>query len=376
MDSKSTRTRASAPAHEDPTEHEDPVVSAREAGLRYVTDANPGIRRRRRGDVFEYLTPDGTLITDEREIERIKHIGIPPAWTDVWISPTARGHIQATGRDAKGRKQYRYHPRWREVRDENKYHRMVDFGESLPGIRERTAHDLALPGLPREKVLATIVQLLDTTLVRIGNEEYARENESFGLTTLREDHVEVEGATVHFDFKGKSGKEHVIDVKNRKLASIVRRLHELPGQEVFQYVDAHGTRHAIQSEDVNEYLREITGHDFTAKDFRTWGGTVIAARELTTLGVFESVTQGKKNVTQAIKTAAEHLGNTPAICKKSYVNPQLLEAYLEGTLLRAMLDLARQTIPETWQKLHPDEIEVLAFLKAGEDATAKRAKAG
>jgi DNA topoisomerase-1 len=341
----------------------DPRESAREAGLRYVSDRMPGIRRKRSGKGFRYIAPDGQTIRDAHELDRIKHIGIPPAWTDVWICPNPRGHIQATGRDAKGRKQYRYHKRWAETRDEVKYERMIAFGEALPTIRERVAHDLALRGLPREKALATVVALLDDTLARVGNEEYARENESFGLTTLRQDHVDVAGASVRFEFRGKSGKEHRIEVRNRTLASIVRRYLDLPGNELFQYLDEHGQRHVIQSDDVNEYLREITGADFTAKDFRTWGGTTLALRNLRDLGGFESQTEAQRNVHQAIVAAARRLGNTPAICRKSYVNPRVIEAYLEGVLLSAIARLAASPLPQGLEALHPEEIETLMFLK-------------
>ena len=346
----------------------DPRVSAKAAGLRYVHDSMPGIGRKRSGKGFHYTGPDGQPICDAAELERIKHIGIPPAWTDVWICPNPRGHIQATGRDARGRKQYRYHVRWAEARDEVKYERMVAFGEALPTIRERVARDLAQPGLPREKALATVVALLDDTLARIGNEEYARENESFGLTTLRQDHVDVEGARVAFEFRGKSGKEHHIEVRNRKLASIVRRYLDLPGYDLFQYFDTEGQRHTIQSDDVNAYLRDITGQEFTAKDFRTWGGTTLALRHLRELGGFESQTQASHNVQQAITAAARRLGNTPAICRKSYVNPRIIEAYLEGALLSAIAQLATQPPPPSLDKLRTEEIETLLFLKDLEHA--------
>lgn len=353
---------------EDHTLAPDPRESARAAGLRYVHDRMPGIRRKRAGKGFHYTGPDGQPIRDASELERIKRIGIPPAWTDVWICPTPRGHIQATGRDARGRKQYRYHERWAEVRDEVKYERMVAFGEALPAIRERVARDLARPGLPRAKALATVVALLDDTLARIGNEEYARENESFGLTTLRQDHVDVVGARVAFEFRGKSGKEHHIEVRNRKLASIVRRYLDLPGYELFQYLDPEGQRHSIQSDDVNEYLRDITGQEFTAKDFRTWGGTTLALRQLRELGGFETPTQASHNVRQAITMVARRLGNTPAICRKSYVNPRIIEAYLEGALLTAIAQVATQAPPPNLDKLRREEIETLIFLKDMEHA--------
>lgn len=341
----------------------DARASAREAGLRYVSDSMPGIRRKRAGKGFSYVAPDGQRISDKREIERLNHIGIPPAWTDVWICPSPRGHLQATGRDAKGRKQYRYHPKWAAARDEVKYERMVAFGEALPTIRKQVARDLTRTGLPREKALATVVTLLDDTLARIGNEEYARENDSFGLTTLRQEHVDVEGSSVRFEFRGKSGKQHHIEVRNRKLASIVRRYLDLPGYELFQYLDEHGQRHVIQSDDVNDYLREITGQDFTAKDFRTWGGTTLAMRSLRDLGGFDSESEGRQHVQEAIAAAARRLGNTPAICRKSYVNPRIIEAYLEGALLAAIARLSAAPVPPGLDQLRPEEAETLMFLK-------------
>ena len=348
----------------------DPKDSARAAGLRYVHDAMPGIRRAREGDHFLYYAPDGAQITDEREIERVSRLGVPPAWTDVWICPNPRGHIQATGRDAKGRKQYRYHPHWAQVRDEAKYERMVAFGEQLPAIRARVEHDLSLPELPREKALATVVALLDRTLIRIGNEAYARDNDAYGLTTLRQDHVDVAGASVRFEFRGKSGKEQKIEVKNRKLASIVRKYLDLPGYELFQYVDAEGQRHSIESDDVNAYLRDTTGLDFTAKDFRTWGGTTTALRALRELGGCETQTEAKKRVADAIKVAAEQLGNTPVICRKSYVNPGIIEAYLQGALFSAIEDLMRDPIPPELAALRPEEIETLVYLRHMRDKAA------
>ena len=350
----------------------DPRETARVAHLRYVSDRMPGIRRKRTAKGFRYVAPDGAPIHDAAEIERINHIGIPPAWTDVWISPTPRGHILATGRDAKGRKQYRYHPRWAETRDEVKYERMIAFGEALPAIREQVARDLARPGLPREKALATVVTLLDATLARVGNEEYARENDSYGLTTLRQNHVDVEGASVRFEFRGKSGKQHRLEVRNRKLASIVRRYLDLPGFELFQYLDEHGERHVIQSDDVNEYLRAITGREFTAKDFRTWGGTTLALRNLRELGGFASETESKHNVNEAIKAAAQRLGNTPAICRRSYVNPRIIEAYLEGALLSTIAQLTAAPLTPDLDKLRTEEIETLMFLKDQEQAQQAR----
>lgn len=353
--------------------HEEPEESARAAGLRYVTDKTPGIRREQHGEDFVYVSPSGTRISEEQELERIKSLAIPPAWTDVWICTNPRGHIQATGHDAKGRKQYRYHPKWQAVRAETKYHRSVAFGEALPRIRERIEADLARPGLPREKVLAAIVRLLDETAIRIGNEEYAKENESYGLTTMHNEHADVEGATVRFQFKGKSGKDHEVEVEDRRVARIIRKLEDLPGQHLFEYKDENGEVHSVESSDVNDYLREISGEDFTAKDFRTWEATVIVAHELRGVGAAETKTATKHNEKEAISKAAEHLGNTPTILKKSYVHPAVLEGYENGALLAAnpARELARRP------GLHPEEAEVLAFLHvAAGEAAAQVARAG
>jgi DNA topoisomerase I len=341
----------------------DPYESAKVAGLRYVTDAHPGIRRKRAGKGFTYIGIDGTPIRDPRELHRIKALGIPPAWTEVWICPLPHGHLQATGRDAKGRKQYRYHTRWREVRDQTKYEQMCVFGEALPLIRKQVEHDLALPGLPRAKVLATVLRLLETTLIRVGNEEYARANDSFGLTTLRDEHVDITGATLRFQFRGKSGMEHMIEIHDRRLARIVRRCQDLPGQELFQYVDDEGQHRTIDSADVNEYLRQMTGQDFTTKDFRTWAGAVLATEALQACGACESVTQLKKNVVQAIKAVASRLGNTPAICRKCYVHPLIIEAYLAGSLIETLTALAEQDHAYTSHGLSSQERLVLRFLQ-------------
>jgi DNA topoisomerase-1 len=340
-----------------------PVASAKAAGLRYVSDTMPGIRRKRAGKHFSYIGLDGKPIHDKKELERIRAIGIPPAWTNVWICPNPRGHIQATGRDAKGRKQYRYHTQWRKIRDETKYDRMVDFGKALPHIREHVAHDLALAGMPREKILAAVVRLLDRTSIRVGNEEYARENGSFGLTTMRNDHVDVEGSEIQFHFRGKGGKEHTIDIKDRQLARIVKKCQDLPGHELFEYIDENKELRTIESDDVNEYLRQISGHDFTAKDFRTWAGTVTATCALQDLGEYESQTQAKKNVVRAIEVAAQHLGNTPTICRKSYVHPEVIDAYLNGALLEALDQHNEHAIQQALHGLRPEEIAVLDFLQ-------------
>ncbi|CAA9551888.1 Hypothetical protein PA2244 (similar to DNA topoisomerase IB, but possibly involved in glycosyl-transfer) [uncultured Synechococcales cyanobacterium] len=341
----------------------DPVESAKSAGLRYVTDDSPGIRRKRSGKGFSYIGLDGKPIHDPEELKRIKSIGIPPAYTDVWICTLPNGHLQATGRDAKGRKQYRYHVRWRRVRDETKYGRMMIFGLKLPQIRKRLEQDLARPGLPREKVLATVVRLLETTLIRVGNEEYAKENRSFGLTTMRDRHVDISGSTIQFQFRGKSGKEHTIDLKDRRLAKIVKRCRDIPGYELFQYLDEQGQRQTIDSTDVNEYLREITGEDFTAKDFRTWSGTVFAAIALQEFEAFDSEAQAKKNIVRAIETVSERLGNTPSICRKCYVHPAVIDAYLDGTLAHTLEQRVEQEMAETLDELRPEETAVMAFLQ-------------
>jgi DNA topoisomerase-1 len=332
-----TRSRPGVPLQPDS------VASAKAAGLRYVSDDRPGLRRRRAGKGFSYLDLDGRPIRDPEVRKRIEALAIPPAWHDVWIAPDPRGHLQATGRDHRGRKQYRYHPRWRTVRDESKYGRMMAFGRALPRIRERIEADLDRPGLPREKVLATVVRLLETTLIRVGNEEYARANGSFGLTTMRDRHVSVTPSSVRFGFRGKGGIWHTIDLNDRRLARVVKRCRDLPGQELFQYIDEDGTCQKIDSEDVNDYLRAITGADFTAKDFRTWAGTVLAALALREFEAFDTKTQAKKNVIRAIEAVAERLGNTPSVCRKCYVHPEIIDAYLDGTMLE-FLGLLQQRL--------------------------------
>ncbi len=357
------RARRSAPEQQqEPELIKDPATSAEAAGLRYISDTGPGITRRRAGKHFSYLGLDGAPIRDRAELDRIKGLGIPPAWKDVWICPDPLGHIQATGRDAKGRKQYRYHPRWREIRDETKYGRMMAFGRALPRIRERTNQDLARRGLPREKVLATVVRLLEATLIRVGNEEYARTNESFGLTTMRDDHVDVQDSKIHFHFRGKSGVEHTVDLKDRRLAAVVRRSQDLPGQELFQYIDEDGERQTIDSGDVNEYLREITGEDFTAKDFRTWAGTVLAAQALQEFGEFDSEAHAKRNVVAAIEAVASRLGNTRAISRKSYVHPAIIEGYMDGSMRQTLKERAEEEL-EDLKDLPPEEAAVLVLLR-------------
>jgi DNA topoisomerase I len=315
--------------------HPDPVDSARAAGLRYTNDTMPGIQRVRHGTSFRYVGPDGKVIRAEAELQRIRALVIPPAWTDVWISTDPRGHLQATGRDARRRKQYRYHARWREVRDDTKYYRLLAFAQILPTVRRRTYEDLGRAGLSKEKVLAAVVQLLEKTLIRVGNDEYARQNHSFGLTTLRDAHVKVMGGRLRFSFKGKSGIEHEIDLSDRRLARIVKACRDIPGYELFQYYDEEGARQAIGSADVNEYLQEITGNDFTSKDFRTWAGTVLAAQLLRAFARAESDAQAKRNIVQAVEAVAKRLGNTKAVCRKCYIHPAVFNAYLDGTILKA-----------------------------------------
>lgn len=347
----------------------DPKVSARDAGLRYVTDAQPGFSRRRSGKGFRYLTPDGKPLRDPETLKRIRSLVIPPAWTDVWIATSANAHLQATGRDARGRKQSRYHPRWRAVRDETKYERMLQFAEALPGLRKRVDHDLRLPGLPREKILATLVSLLETTHIRVGNDAYARENKSFGLTTMRTRHVEVEGSAITFSFQGKSKVHHTINLHDRRLAAIVKRCADLPGYDLFQYVDAEGARHSVGSADVNDYLREITGEHYTAKDFRTWAGSVMACCRLLSFEPFTTVAEAKKNVVQAIAQVASRLGNTAAVCRKCYVHPEVLESYFGGQIahLRDALHGDRKRARAV-RALEQDEQALVALLR-----TRKRA---
>jgi DNA topoisomerase-1 len=341
----------------------DPPAAARAAGLRYVHDDRPGIRREPADDGFRYIDAKGEPVEDEATLKRIKSLAIPPAWTDVWICPQTNGHLQATGRDARGRKQYRYHPKWRTVRDEVKYERMIRFGKALPQIRKEVDRALSLPGLPREKVLATIVYLLEATMMRIGNDEYARENKSYGLTTLRNRHVRIDGSEVEFRFRGKSGVYHDVKVHDRRLARIIQRTRDLPGQDLFQYLDDEGETHTIGSADVNEYLHTITGEDYTAKDFRTWSGTVLAAMALQEFEKVDSDAQAKKNVVRAIESVSEKLGNTPSVCRKCYVHPAVLDSYLDGTMLEGLRALAEEQLVEELQDLQPEEAAVLAMLE-------------
>jgi DNA topoisomerase I len=341
----------------------DPIASAQAIGLHYVTDESPGIRRQPRGKKgFVYLDPDGNPIREAGEIKRIESLAIPPAYQTVWICPLPNGHLQATGRDAKGRKQYRYHPQWRSIRDQTKFTRMIVFSQALPHIRSRLEHDLSLPGLPKEKVLAAILRLMELTRIRVGNEEYVRTNQSYGLTTLRDEHVNIAGTTIQFQFRGKSGVDHAIKVTDKRLAKIVKRCQDIPGQELFQYCDQNGEYQTIGSADVNNYLRDISGQDFTAKDFRTWAGTVLAASELADIGHFTSATAAKKNVTQAIKTVALHLGNQPATCRKYYVHPAILNAYLNASLHEVMAKHSEAMV-ESAHALRPAELAVVAMLE-------------
>jgi DNA topoisomerase-1 len=354
----------------------DPVESAKAAGLRYVSDRMPGIGRRRSGKGFRYLDADGKAVRDHEVLHRIRSLVIPPAWTEVWICPLAHGHIQAVGLDARGRKQYRYHPRWREVRDETKYHRMIAFGQSLPVIRARVDQELRRPGLPREKVLATIVRLLETTLIRVGNEEYAKENGSYGLTTMRNRHVDVTGSTICFEFRGKSGVKHAVRVNDRRLARIIERCQDLPGQELFQYAGEDGELKPIDSADVNEFLKEVSGQDFTAKDFRTWAGTVLAARALQEFAAIDADAPRKQNVVRAIESVAERLGNTKAVCRKCYVHPAVIDSYLDGTLAETLAQKAEQELAESLSELEPEEAAVLVLLERRLREEARRGTAG
>lgn len=323
---------SSARSRERTAEISDATRSARAAGLHYVSDDRPGITRKRRGKGFVYHGPDGRRVTDEDTLARIRKLAIPPAYTDVWICLDPRGHVQATARDARGRKQYRYHPWWREVRDAVKYDRLLAFADVLPTVRERCDRDLERPGLPREEVLATVVRLLEQSRIRIGNEEYVRQNRSFGLTTLRNQHVVVHGPEVRFAFRGKSGKRHEVTVRDRRLARVVRHCLEIPGQELFQYVDPDGDTHTIDSGDVNAYIQAIAGEGFTAKDFRTWAGTVLAAEALRRCPPCRTKREGKRQVVRAIEHVSGRLGNTPSVCRKSYVHPAVLDAYLEARI--------------------------------------------
>jgi DNA topoisomerase-1 len=348
-------------------------AEARHAGLRYTSDASPGISRRRAGKSFVYLGADGKRLHDRTTLGRIKRLAIPPAWEKVWISPHPMGHLQATGRDARGRKQYRYHAYWRQQRDETKYEHVLAFAKKLPKIRRRVAADLRRRELGREKILATVVRLLETSVIRVGNDEYARENHSFGLTTMRNRHAEVHRSEITFSFRGKSGKYHEITLHDPRLAKIVRACQEMPGQELFSYVENGETR-GIDSADVNDYLREITGGDFTAKDFRTWIGTVLAATAFQELEAVTSPTQAKRNISVAVASVAGILGNTPAVCRKCYVHPEVIGAYLEGETIRAVSERISKGMEHSINRLRPAEAAVLALLQRRLKEASRRQK--
>ena len=350
------------PSPASPLANRTPAQAARAAKLRYVSDRKPGITRFSVDGGFEYHDVDGSLITDEAVIARIRKLAIPPAYTVVWICRDPRGHLQAVGRDARGRKQYRYHPNWRMVRDEAKYGKMLTFGRALPVIREQVERDLRLPGLPKRKVVAALVTLLEKTMMRIGNEEYAKENKSYGLSTLRDRHVKIKGSHLEFDFRGKHGIEHHIDLTDRRLARVVERCRDLPGQDLFQYVDHDGERHAVGSEDVNDYLHEITGEDITAKDFRTWAATSLAAATLAELQRYDTQAAAKKEVLRAVEEVAKRLGNTPAICRKCYIHPAVFEGYLDGSLAEALKARADAMLDDPSVGLTAQEVALAAFL--------------
>jgi DNA topoisomerase I len=355
----------------------DPEAAAESAGLVYVSDAEPGVRRQRHGKSFAYKGRNGEAITDKRMLERIYRLAIPPAWTDVWISISPNGHIQATGRDARGRKQYKYHARWREVRDSTKFEHMVEFASALPRIRKRMAADLGARGLSRRKVLATVVYLLENTLIRVGNSDYAKQNKSFGLTTLRDGHVDIDGSELRFEFNGKSGKTWKLRMRDRRIASVVKSCQDLPGQHLFQYVDENGERQQVSSTDVNDYLREIAGGEVTAKDFRTWAGTVLAAMALSEFESFDSEAGAKRNIKLAIEKVAARLGNTPTICRQCYIHPEVLNAYLEGSVLTALKQEAESELKRKLGKLSPEEAAVLSLIQSRlkREVAAKRKKA-
>ena len=354
------------------------VSSAEAAGLRYVTDGIPGIRRKRHGRGFSYVDADGRAIRERATIRRFRSLAIPPAWTDVWICPDPDGHLQVTARDARGRKQYRYHARFRAHRDGTKFDRMLALSDVLWKVRERVEHDIALPGLSRDKVMATVVWLLERTLIRIGTHEYAKANKSFGLTTLRRRHVQIEGSTLRFDFRGKSGIVHSVAVTDRRIARIVQRCRELPGHELFQYVDDAGQRQSVQAEDVNAYLREVAGREVTAKDFRTWAGTMITAQALREVGPSRTKRDAERAVVRAVDQTAARLGNTRSVCRKYYIHPELIEAYLSGSVLPPPPppDAPRAEQRAEGPVLRRHEAEVLGFLKARlgwKEAAAKAA---
>jgi DNA topoisomerase I len=345
------------------------------AGLRHAADDRPGITRRRAGRGFSYRDPEGRRIRDAATLDRIRSIAVPPAWTDVWICPWPNGHLQATGRDARGRKQYRYHPRYRRRRDVAKYERLIAFARALPAIRDQVERDLARPGLPREKVLAAVVRLLELTLIRVGNDEYARLNRSFGLTTLRDRHANVEGSAITFRFRGKSGQQHEVGLRDRRLAGVVRRCRDLPGQELFQYVGEDGEPRDVASDDVNDYLATVAP-GITAKEFRTWAGTVLAYRALRAIGKGSSDREKQRNLAAAIRETAERLGNTPTVARQAYVHPAVVDAYLDGRIRTALVKAAEDA-DEAPGTTDPDEERaVVSLLRARLAEDAARTAAG
>lgn len=354
---------------------DDPHDAAESAGLTYVTDSSPGITRRRHGQSFAYVDTRGKEIRDQETLHRIHSLVIPPAWEEVWICSSPRGHLQAAGRDARGRKQYRYHPRFREVRDQSKYARMLQFVRALPRIRRRVSRDLRQKGLSRQKVLAAVVRLLETTLIRVGNETYARDNHHYGLTTIHNGHVKVHGSSIQFHFKGKSGVDHSVELTDPRIARIVRNCQELPGEELFGYRDEQGNAVDLTSTDVNDYLQEITGQNFTAKDFRTWAGTVLAANALKEFEKFDSKAQAKKNIVRAIESVAKKLGNTRAVCKKCYIHPAVLDSYMDGELTETLRQRAEK-LGKHLSDLDPEEAAVLVLLQRRLAAKPKRRRAG
>ena len=374
-----SRHRALVPARRRPEPDAaptDPRAVAREVGLRYATDARPGISRRRSGRGFSYRDPDGATVRDKETLARIRALAIPPAWTDAWICPWPSGHLQASGRDARGRKQYRYHADWHERRGTDKFDRMLAFAEALPRIRRRCDADLATRGLSREKVLAAVVRLLELTLIRVGNDEYARLNRSFGLTTLRDRHASIEGTAVRFRFRGKSGQTHEVGLRDRRLAGVVRRCQELPGQDLFQFVDDDGEVRDVVSDDVNAYLRDASGGDFTAKDFRTWAGTVLAYRALRALQPGDGERAVKRNVVEAIRRTADRLGNTPAVARGSYVHPAILDAYLDGAIRGALVEVAEEQSTPPTGATPSEEQAVRALLRQRLEEDAARSRNG
>ncbi|WP_199553801.1 DNA topoisomerase IB [Sandaracinobacteroides hominis] len=354
----------------------DPLVAAqhaaRSAGLLYVSDEQPGITRKRAGRSFSYRGADGQLIRQREQLARIRRLAIPPAYADVWICADDRGHLQATGRDAKGRKQYRYHERFREVRDATKYDHMFEFASVLPRVRAAVDRHLGLKGLPREKVLATVVRLLETTMIRVGNADYAKQNKSYGLTTLRDRHVQVEGSELRFRFKGKSGKEWRLTTSDRRIAKIVKASQDLPGQHLFQYLDEDGARCEVTSGDINLYLKEISGADITAKDFRTWTGTVLAAMALSEYEMVDSEAAAKRNVRSAIEAVARRLGNTPTVCRKCYVHPEIVDSYLSAELVLEARQQVEDALRGDLSGLRAEEALVLSFLHRRLEQRQKR----